>query len=162
MRGGLKAGGWGLEAKGLGVPGRLEGITFDLPSGCLAAVVGPNGAGKSTLLQALAGLLPFEGEVAWQSEALSQIPTLERGRRLAWWRGATAAALVACAAGLVGTLALGGPKTAERWVAVAFMGFAVGLVPGSLFAYLCAIPSRARARAKRKLASGSATARPAG
>lgn len=84
MRGGLEAGSWGLEAKGLGVPGRLEGITFDLPSGCLAAVVGPNGAGKSTLLQALAGLLPFEGEVAWQSEALSQIPTLDRGRRLAW------------------------------------------------------------------------------
>lgn len=76
--------GHGLRATGLGVEGRLEGLSFDLPAGCLAAVVGPNGAGKSTLLQALAGLLPHEGEVAWQGEALTRIPSLDRGRRLAW------------------------------------------------------------------------------
>lgn len=73
-----------LRAAGLGVEGRLEGVSFELPAGCLAAVVGPNGAGKSTLLQALAGLIPAEGEVAWQGEALSKISTLDRGRRLAW------------------------------------------------------------------------------
>ena len=74
----------GLRAANLGVPGRLDGVSFELPSGCLAAVVGPNGAGKSTLLQALAGLLPCAGEVVWQGEALSKIPALDRGRRLAW------------------------------------------------------------------------------
>ena len=74
----------GLRASGLGVQGRLDGVSFDLPQGCLAAVVGPNGAGKSTLLQALAGLLPCEGEVGWLGEPLSKIPALDRGRRLAW------------------------------------------------------------------------------
>jgi len=75
---------FGLQASGLSVPGRLEEVSFELPMGCLAAVVGPNGAGKSTLLQALAGLLPHAGEVAWQGEPLSGIPALDRGRRLAW------------------------------------------------------------------------------
>ncbi|HTL98345.1 MAG TPA: ABC transporter ATP-binding protein [Holophagaceae bacterium] len=79
-----QAGGRGLEAKALRVPGRLEDVSFALPAGCLAAVVGPNGAGKSTLLQALAGLLPCEGEVGWLGESLSKIPALDRGRRLAW------------------------------------------------------------------------------
>jgi len=84
VNGRLEAGGWGLEAKHLSAPGRLEDVSFALPKGCLAAVVGPNGAGKSSVLQALAGLLPFEGEVAWQGEALTRIPVLDRGRRLAW------------------------------------------------------------------------------
>lgn len=73
-----------LKATGLAVPGRLEPSDLQLPPGALVAVVGPNGAGKSTLLQALAGLLPAEGEVYWQGEALRRIPVLDRGRRLAW------------------------------------------------------------------------------
>ncbi len=73
-----------LEAAGLGVPGRLEDVSFALKRGSLAAVIGPNGAGKSTLLQALAGFIPSHVEVAWQGEALSRIPVLDRGRRLAW------------------------------------------------------------------------------
>lgn len=73
-----------LHASHLSVPGRLEDLSFTLPTGCLAAVVGPNGAGKSTLLQALGGLIPFHGEVAWQGETLSKIPALDRGKRLAW------------------------------------------------------------------------------
>jgi iron complex transport system ATP-binding protein len=76
--------GFGLQASGLSVPGRLEDVSFALPKGCLAAVVGPNGAGKSSLLQALAGLLPTAGGVRWQGEALAKIPALDRGRRLAW------------------------------------------------------------------------------
>ena len=73
-----------LKAANLSVPGRLEGLSFELQPGCLAAVVGPNGAGKSTLLQALGGLIPSQGEVAWQGEPLSKIPALDRGRKLAW------------------------------------------------------------------------------
>lgn len=73
-----------LEARGLAVPGRLEGVGLELPAGCLATVVGPNGAGKSTLLQALAGLLPAAGEVFWQGATLGSISALDRGRRLAW------------------------------------------------------------------------------
>ncbi|MBS1766671.1 MAG: ABC transporter ATP-binding protein [Acidobacteria bacterium] len=73
-----------LHAAHLSVQGRIEALSFTLPSGCLAAVVGPNGAGKSTLLQALGGLISFDGEVAWQGEPLPKIPALDRGRRLAW------------------------------------------------------------------------------
>lgn len=73
-----------LSATALTVPGRLEALDLSLAPGQLVAVLGPNGAGKSTLLQALAGLLPFQGQVQWQGEELSRIPFLDRGRRLAW------------------------------------------------------------------------------
>lgn len=73
-----------LHASALTVPGRLEGVSIGLGPGEMVAVVGPNGAGKSTLMQALAGLLPAEGVIHWNGQALSQIPMMERGRRLAW------------------------------------------------------------------------------
>ena len=38
----------------------LRGVTFDVPSGALAAVTGPSGAGKTTLLRCLAGLDHFQ------------------------------------------------------------------------------------------------------
>jgi ABC-type Mn2+/Zn2+ transport system ATPase subunit len=42
----------------------LADVSFDIPEGCLAALVGPNGAGKSTLLKAIAALLkPQAGRV---------------------------------------------------------------------------------------------------
>lgn len=73
-----------LHATALAVPGRLEAVSLDLGPGELIALVGPNGAGKSTLIQALAGLLPAEGLVAWSGQAVSRIAMQERGRRLAW------------------------------------------------------------------------------
>ncbi len=73
-----------LHATALAVPGRLEAVSLDLGPGELIALVGPNGAGKSTLIQALSGLLPAEGLVQWNGQALSRIAMQERGRRLAW------------------------------------------------------------------------------
>jgi ABC-2 type transport system ATP-binding protein len=47
----------------------LVDCSFDLPRGCVAALVGPNGAGKSTLLRTLAGeLRPSTGAVSWPDE----------------------------------------------------------------------------------------------
>ncbi len=38
----------------------LDGVTLDVPEGCLYAVLGPNGSGKSTLMKALLGAVPIE------------------------------------------------------------------------------------------------------
>jgi len=73
-----------LHAQALTVPGRLESVSLSLGPGELVALVGPNGAGKSTLVQALAGLLPADGLVAWNGQPLLRIAMPERGRQLAW------------------------------------------------------------------------------
>lgn len=42
----------------------LDGISFELPRGSIAALVGPNGAGKTTLMRCLAGLArPWRGSI---------------------------------------------------------------------------------------------------
>lgn len=77
-----------LLARGLNVllGGRkvLHGVDLAVRAGRWTCVVGPNGAGKSTLLKALAGLLPFQGEVHWQGVALETIDRRERARQLSW------------------------------------------------------------------------------
>src|SRR5439155_12489191 len=73
-----------LTVRALTVPGRLNGVSFALGSGTLAAAVGPNGSGKSTLLQAAAGLLPAAGDVELEGRPLPRIAVIDRARRLAW------------------------------------------------------------------------------
>ena len=53
-----------LEARGVGIPGRLDPTDFHADAGEKILITGPNGAGKSTLLSLLAGTLePVEGTV---------------------------------------------------------------------------------------------------
>jgi len=77
-----------LSVRGLSVSlgGRsvLQGIDLDLPAGRWTSVVGPNGAGKSTLLRAMAGLLPFDGQIRLSGRPLHDWPGRERARQLAW------------------------------------------------------------------------------
>lgn len=55
----------------------LDGVSFEVPSGTLCAVLGPNGSGKSTLTRALlGGIAPASG-----TALLDGIPTPRWGRR---------------------------------------------------------------------------------
>ncbi len=62
----------------------LHGMDLDVTAGHWTCVVGPNGAGKSTLLKALAGLLPFHGQVLWQGRSLLEMARRERALALSW------------------------------------------------------------------------------
>jgi iron complex transport system ATP-binding protein len=62
----------------------LHDIDLDLPAGRWTSIVGPNGAGKSTLLKALAGLLPFTGQVALLGAPMASLPPKQRAQQLAW------------------------------------------------------------------------------
>jgi iron complex transport system ATP-binding protein len=55
-----------------------------LRAGELVALVGPNGAGKTTLVRALAGLLPFDGDIRLDGRPLASFGARERARRIAY------------------------------------------------------------------------------
>jgi iron complex transport system ATP-binding protein len=77
-----------LQAKALGLMlgqrAVLHGVDLRIPAGRWTCVVGPNGAGKSSLLKALAGLLPFSGEVRWHGQDLKNLDRRQRGLQLSW------------------------------------------------------------------------------
>jgi iron complex transport system ATP-binding protein len=75
-----------LELRSLKLGGQriLQPLQLAPAAGAWTAVVGPNGAGKSTLLRALAGLLPFEGELRLNARPWSAWPASERARAVAW------------------------------------------------------------------------------
>ena len=65
----------------------LDGVSFQLASGSLTALVGPNGAGKSTLLQAIAGQLPLAtGSIQLDGQPLT-LPMARRHLALMPQRG---------------------------------------------------------------------------
>lgn len=60
----------------------VDGISFDLAAGEVAALIGPNGAGKSTLFNLIDGqLAPHAGQVLFNGESLTAWSTAERTRR---------------------------------------------------------------------------------
>ncbi len=52
--------------------------------GTISVVAGPNGAGKTTLLRALAGLIPFQGQISVDGELLSNLDPGARARRVTY------------------------------------------------------------------------------
>jgi thiamine transport system ATP-binding protein len=58
----------------------LDGVSLQVATGEIVALLGPSGCGKSTLLRVIAGLhLPDAGGVAWNGEDLAGVPPHRRG-----------------------------------------------------------------------------------
>lgn len=73
-----------LEARGVGLAGRLKPTDLDCGSEELVALIGPNGAGKTSLLRALAGIDGGEGHVVIEGETIEEAPPARRMRLLSF------------------------------------------------------------------------------
>lgn len=73
-----------IQGLSVGRDGRalVQGLDLQLAPGQCWALLGKNGAGKSTLLQALAGLLPYQGEAQLAGLTLRTLEPLGRARQL--------------------------------------------------------------------------------
>jgi branched-chain amino acid transport system ATP-binding protein len=56
----------------------LHGLTLQARQGSVVTVIGPNGAGKSTLLNALMGVLPTRGSIAYRGTSIAMQSLEER------------------------------------------------------------------------------------
>ena len=60
----------------------VDGVSFTLAAGEIAALIGPNGAGKSTLFNLIDGqLAPQSGRVLFNGEPMTALSTAQRTRR---------------------------------------------------------------------------------
>ena len=62
----------------------LDDVSISVEVGEILALVGPNGAGKSTLMKALAGILPYQGEIFLEGSPAETLPRRMRARHLAY------------------------------------------------------------------------------
>ena len=61
----------------------VDKVSLTVTPGEWVTVIGPNGAGKSTLLRAVAGLLPYAGDITVAGRPLAAMRPRERARRVA-------------------------------------------------------------------------------
>lgn len=63
-----------------GTVAAVDGVSLDVPTGSVVALLGPSGCGKSSLLRAVAGLEPLAGgTVAWDGVSVAGLPVHRRG-----------------------------------------------------------------------------------
>ena len=64
-----------LEVRGLhvhyGPIAAVRGVDLDIRAGEIVALIGANGAGKTTIARAIAGLLPFRGDIRYEGRSLA-------------------------------------------------------------------------------------------
>jgi branched-chain amino acid transport system ATP-binding protein len=74
-----------LEVRNLkvnyGAIAAVRGIDLDIAAGEIVALIGANGAGKTTVARAIAGLLPYQGDIVFGGEKLKP-NSAERNLRL--------------------------------------------------------------------------------
>ena len=62
----------------------LHGVSLQVNSGEVVALIGPNGSGKSTLIRAVSGVIPIDaGDVLIGKMPVAQLSTNERARHIA-------------------------------------------------------------------------------
>ncbi|MEF3245148.1 MAG: ABC transporter ATP-binding protein [Caldisericaceae bacterium] len=61
----------------------VDRVSFSLPYGKHLAIIGPSGCGKTTLLKAIAGLMPYEGEILRPEGPVGYMP--QKGVLLPWF-----------------------------------------------------------------------------
>jgi iron complex transport system ATP-binding protein len=113
-----------------GYPGRTigRGITLEVATGRVLALLGPNGGGKTTLMKTLLGLLPAHGgSVALDGRPITAVPVNERARLVGYVPQAHAGAFAFTALEMVvmGRTArsglLGRPSARDREVAASML-----------------------------------------
>lgn len=50
----------------------LKGVSLEVQSGEMAAIVGANGAGKTTLLHCISGIMPYTGKIMFEGEDIAK------------------------------------------------------------------------------------------
>lgn len=56
----------------------LRGVSLEVRRGEIFALIGPNGAGKSSLVNAVTGIVPATGRIAFEGAALDSLPAHRR------------------------------------------------------------------------------------
>lgn len=57
----------------------LQGLSLQVRTGSVTALLGSNGVGKTTLMRAIVGLIPLSaGEILWRGISIAQAPSHER------------------------------------------------------------------------------------
>lgn len=52
----------------------LHGVSLQVAEGSITSIIGANGAGKSTMLNAISGVIPYRGQIAFQGTPLPHLP----------------------------------------------------------------------------------------
>ena len=62
----------------------VDGVSFEVPKGCVLSLIGPNGAGKSTVLNLISRLIARDtGEIDFKGKDISQWKSKELAKKMA-------------------------------------------------------------------------------